>query len=55
MGTIDQAELDGVLLHWGQIAATGPAAAVPEPATACMILLLITLALCGMRHQHANP
>jgi hypothetical protein len=43
-GAIDQSELDGVLLGWGKsTAAAGLAAAVPEPNTAAMALILLLL------------
>ena len=41
-GNIDQAELDGVLLNWGNTAALGSNANVPEPA-ACVIAMFCFL------------
>jgi hypothetical protein len=48
MGQIDQDELDGVLLNWGNAAAAGLAAGnVPEPASVCIVLIIIAI-LAGM-------
>jgi len=43
---IDQEELDGVLLNWGDTAgALGGAHAVPEPGTLLLLLTMVAFAL----------